>query len=154
MNGRKKFLFILISFFVLPGIFSQAVDWTGKSFGKEPSPQWLIDFVQKKNDSALRKHFELKKGDVIYFGYGEKNSEEFSKIQAEFDALSKIKNLICEKIGFDKNASDAVTIFGTELLYVYWEEDENGKIKTYILYSVSKKNFECLLDFNRKKLKL
>ncbi len=154
MNRKKTLLFISVLFLLLPLVFSETVDWTGKNFGKEPSPEWLMNFVQKKNDRELRKRFGLKKGDIVYFGFGEQDSEEFSKVQAEIDALSKIKNLIGEKIGLEKNSSNAITVLGMSPLYHYWEEDENGKFKTYVLYSVSKENFSRLVDFNRKKLKL
>lgn len=153
MSRKKTLLFILSFFLFLQVGFSEIVDWTGKNFGKEPSPEWMMNFIQKKNDRELRKRFGLKKGDVVYFGFGEQDSEEFSKIQAEIDALSKIKNLIGDKIGLKKNSSDAVAVLGTEPLYHYWEEDENGIFKTYVLYSVSKENFNRLVDFNRKKLK-
>lgn len=153
MNRKKTLLFISVLFLLLPLVFSETVDWTGKNFGKEPSPEWLMNFVQKKNDRELRKRFGLKKGDIVYFGFGEQDSEEFSKVQAEIDALLKIKNLIGEKIGLEKNSSNAVTVLGMSPLYHYWEEDENGNFKTYVLYSVSKENFSRLVDFNRKKLK-
>ncbi|MDY2843634.1 MAG: hypothetical protein SOT81_06580, partial [Treponema sp.] len=146
-------LFISLFFLFLPLVFSEIVDWTGKNFGKEPSPEWLMNFVQKKNDRELRKRFGLKKGDIVYFGFGENGSEEFSKIQAEIDAASKLKNIVGEKIGLKENSSDAVTVLGMSQLYHYWEEDENGIFRTYVLYSVSKENFSRLVDFNRKKLK-
>lgn len=153
MNRKKTLLFISLFFLFLPLGFSESVDWTGKNFGKEPSPEWLMNFVQKKNDRELRKRFGLKKSDIVYFGFGEKDSEEFSKIQAEIDAASKLKNMVGDKIGLGKNSSDAVTVLGMSQLYHYWEEDENGIFKTYVLYSVSKENFSRLVDFNRKKLK-
>ena len=153
MNRKKTLLFISLFFLFLPLVFSEIVDWTGKNFGKEPSPEWLMNFVQKKNDRELRKRFGLKKGDIVYFGFGENDSEEFSKIQAEIDAASKLKNIVGEKIGLKENSSDAVTVLGMSQLYHYWEEDENGIFRTYVLYSVSKENFSRLVDFNRKKLK-
>ena len=153
MNRKKTLLFISLFFLFLPLVFSEIVDWTGKNFGKEPSPEWLMNFVQKKNDRELRKRFGLKKGDIVYFGFGENDSEEFSKIQAEIDAASKLKNIVGEKIGLKENSSDAVTVLGMSQLYHYWEEDENGIFRTCVLYSVSKENFSRLVDFNRKKLK-
>lgn len=153
MNRKKTFLFISFFFLLLTLGFSEAVDWTGKNFGKEPSPEWLMNFVQKKNDRELRKRFGLKKGDIVYFGFGENDSEEFSKIQAEIDAVSKLKNMIGDKIGVKKNSSDAIAVLGMSQLYHYWEEDENGIFRTYVLYSVSKENFSRLVDYNRKKLK-
>lgn len=153
MNRKKTLLFISLFFLFLPLVFSEIVDWTGRNFGKEPSPEWLMNFVQKKNDRELRKRFGLKKGDIVYFGFGENDSEEFSKIQAEIDAASKLKNMIGEKIGLKENSSGAVTVLGMSQLYHYWEEDEKGIFRTYVLYSVSKENFSRLVDFNRKKLK-
>lgn len=141
----KKILIALCLLIISQNIFSEVVDWTGMNLGFDEYPSWLSNFVEKSNDKKLRKKFDLKKDDIVFYGFSENSSKTFSLTNARLDGVTKLKKMVSDNLDNKKNLN-VISVSGYEELYTYWEEDddEDGDetFRTYIVYSISKENFE------------
>lgn len=136
----KKNLMALFLLIIAQFAFSEAIDWTGMNLGMDEYPSWLSNFVEKSNDKKLRKKFDLKKDDIVFFGFSKNSSKNYSLTNARLNAVTKLKKMISDNLREKKNI-DVILVSGYEELYTYWEEDEDEIFKTYIVYSISKENF-------------
>lgn len=105
--------------------FSKTISWKGMEFGGEQNPAWLQSLIQKNDERATRKKFEIDETFKIFFGVGKAENLESAKGYASTDCMKKI--LAAEK-------TDVAILNALIPVYDFWTLDENG----YTVYAVFK----------------
>ena len=106
-------------------VFTETISWKGMEFGGEQNHSWLRNLVQKNDERATRKKFEIDGTFQIFFGTGKDANLETARGYASSDCMQKI--LAAEK-------TDVAILNGLAFVYDFWTLDENG----YTVYSVYK----------------
>ena len=126
MNRNMRRLVLLFALCALgTSVFTETISWKGMEFGGEQNPAWLRNLVQKNDERATRKKFEIDKTFRIFFGVGKDVSLESAKSDASADCMKKI--LAAEK-------TDVAILSGLTPVYDFWTRDEDG----YTVYAVYK----------------
>ncbi len=121
------FLLLLIPYFS----FSEIISWKGMELGLDPYPEYLKKYVEKHDEKAVRKKFDVGKKKLLFYGTGTSSSLEEARTLAGFDCKKKI--LKSKKTGTSDGAVAAVN--GLEFVYEYWEEDSESGYKVWQIYS-------------------
>ena len=101
--------------------------------GMEKSPSWLTLYLKNKDETKLRKKFELDENENIFYASSESESLENARYAAEMQCRKKMLDFRRKA----KNADGKVQqVSGMEQLTEYWERDSEGIYKIYVFYTM------------------
>ena len=107
--------------------FAEIVSWKGMEMGLAQNPKWLKAWRSKGDERALRNKFDVEKTKSVVVGFGQADSLEGARTNAQLDAD---RQLAQSKTAASGEAANAARL---EYLGEYWEEDDQ---KGYSLWSV------------------
>ena len=129
---KKKLIFCLLPFFCFFAA-SEIISWKGMEMGMEKSPSWLTLYLKNKDETKLRKKFELDENENIFYASSESESLENARYAAEMQCRKKMLDFRRKA----KNADGKVQqVSGMEQLTEYWERDSEGIYKIYVFYTM------------------
>lgn len=143
----KKILLVSLLFLSFSSAFAKIVDWKGKEMGAECNPKWLKNYVQKNDEKALRKKFDLEKSDLVIMGYSASTQKENAQYESEAKALLKIQKEVNKNLKEKKNEA-SIVVLGTEKIFDYWVQNEDGNFHYYCFYSISDSAFQRMIKIN------
>ena len=92
--------------------------------GTNPYPQWLQNYIDKKNEKLLRKKFDIEKSKNIIIGIGKSDDITKARYFSQIDA-QQIFSQHAEK---EKKSH-------LEFIYEYWMEDDETGFLVYSIYA-------------------
>ncbi len=131
----KKKLFLCIISFLCFFATSEIVSWKGMELGAEKSPSWLTRYVNKKDETYLRKKFDLDEDEIIFCASSESESLEAARYIAEMKCR---REMLDYRQKFNKEMVGQ-RVSGMESLTEYWEHNSGGIYTIYVFYTMRKK---------------
>ena len=133
----KKFIFFLTLFSVSVLVNADVVSWKGKEMGIECSPDWLVSYLEKKDENPMRKKFDIEYNEIIFHSVAADLVLENARYTAELNCIKEMVDYR-RKLNASKNKVQKVS--GMEALTEYWELDNTGTYTIHVFYTMRKKS--------------
>lgn len=109
--------------------FAEIVSWKGMEMGSPQNPKWLKPYLQKKDERALRKKFELSASERIVLGVATDETLEVARTYSQMDAQRQLTEAKTSANGPAQTAR-------LEFVYEFWQEDSEKGYTVYSLYTM------------------
>ena len=103
--------------------------------GAEKSPSWLTRYVNKKDETYLRKKFDIDEDEIIFCASSESENLESARYIAEM----KCRREMLDYRKKNKKEMLGQRVSGMEPLTEYWEHNSDGIYTIYVFYTMRKK---------------
>lgn len=107
------------------------LDWENSEMGISDNPKWLKAYLKNKDDSIIRKKFELDSDCLIFVGIVDDNDFESIKKLASIKAIENATKRLKNELNIsDENQS--VRISGLDTVWTFWQEISDVKDKNLL----------------------